>query len=229
MPAVAACFEHVGLQLGDLVRLDGHGNRPGTFEVAVEPELPHRLLDLVEILHAQPVELLELVREAAGAVLLPVREGRLAEAAVATGCRPADRARLQQGDARRGVALLGLERRPQPEEPATDDDEVVVRDVVVPGPGGCATTIRPDVVEPECREPRSFERRRDDALIGNDALEDSGFHARRPCRCAGCLVKPPYSSSASSLGSSSSLALSSSTLTSLKVSTRTDLTKRSER
>jgi len=73
---------------------------------------------------------------------------------------------------------------------------------------------------------------------GEEARKARRQKARKPesqkpqdeLRARGCRQSATtYSSSASSLGSSKSLLESSSTLTSLKVSTRTDFTKRSER
>ncbi len=93
---------------------------------------PHR----VEVRHAEPVELVDLVGPAAQAVVAAVREARFAESAVATGCRPPDRPRLDERDARVGVAAAGEQRGPQAGVAAADDHEVGVVVAAQRGPIG---------------------------------------------------------------------------------------------
>ena len=73
-----------------LVLLDGEVDGAGAFEIAVEAEL------------GQPVDLL---RPTTAAVVFTMGEAGLAEAAITTGCRPADRTRLEQHDAGRILLL----------------------------------------------------------------------------------------------------------------------------
>ena len=92
----------------------------------------------------------DLLRPAAEAVVAAVGEARFAEPAVATGRRPADRPRLDEGDARAGIAAAREESRPQPGVAASDDHEV---DVVV-ADEGAPSRLRGEVVEPEHAVPR---------------------------------------------------------------------------
>ena len=84
-----------------LMRLDGEVDGAVALELGVDAELGEGGLDLVEVRQPELLQPVELLREAADAVLVAVGEAGLAEAAVAAGRRPADRLRLEQHDARR--------------------------------------------------------------------------------------------------------------------------------
>ena len=164
-----------GPEFLQLIVLHRDRERAGALEVAVEAEVVDGPLDLIEILLPQPVQLLELLREAVLAVDLPVGEARLAETPVATGCRPAERLRLQEGDPGIRVPLFGLQGGPQARVAAADHREVDARAPGVPREGG---PIR-QVIQPERAQPRTLQGRRDDARIGIGSVENSSVHTIR--------------------------------------------------
>ena len=132
--AVHQCADLVGVeegagglaQPGHLVRLGRDVELAGPLVLAVEPEVTHGPLDAVEVLPAHPLEHVVLVGPAGPSVLLPVRDARGTEPAVATRRRPADGAPLEQHHPGARVALLGEHGRPQAAVATADDDEVGV-------------------------------------------------------------------------------------------------------
>ena len=108
----------------DLVLLDGDGQGAGALPLAGQAEVAHVGLERVEVLLAEPGQDVVLLGPAGAPVLLTVGEGRLAEAAVATRGRPADRPGLQEHDRTAGVAPLGVHGRPEAEVAAADDRQV---------------------------------------------------------------------------------------------------------
>jgi hypothetical protein len=146
---VVAVRRVVGLlQLFDLPVLEGEGDFPGAFEVAVDAEAGDRLLDRVEVRQSELVEPGGLVGKVVDAVGDPVGEAGGAESAVSAGRRPAglgpfeedDVAGAPGGGVLRFVLCLvlfdGLEGGPQAGEAAADDDEVGGG---VPRSGGCGS------------------------------------------------------------------------------------------
>ena len=129
----------------ELVRLGRHREGSDALPLGVDAPLGDVGAHRVEVRQAQVVEPIDLVGPAAQAVVAAVGEARFAESAVATGCRPSDRARLDEGDAGVGVAPAGEQRRPQPGVAAADDHQV---GVVISAERGSARLIR-QVVEPE--------------------------------------------------------------------------------
>ena len=84
------------------------------------------LLDLVEVAQPELVEGVVLVGPAAAAVGLAVGQAGLAEAAVAAGRVLGDAVGLDEQHRPAGVALDRAQRRPEPREPATHDQQVDV-------------------------------------------------------------------------------------------------------
>ena len=80
----------------------------------------------VEVLAAEPLERRQLVGEPARARSQAVRERRDDEPAVAPARAEAGRLGLEHDDVARRVVGLGVQRRPQPREPAADDAQVGV-------------------------------------------------------------------------------------------------------
>ena len=81
---------------------------------------------------------------AAAAVVLAMREARLAEAAVATGCRPADTPGLEQDDPRRRVLALREQRGPQAGVAAADDGQVAAHVAAEPRVVVAGRVLRPE-------------------------------------------------------------------------------------
>lgn len=155
----------------ELVRLHGDRELAGALELGIHPVPFDGPLDAVEVLQPQLLELVELLRPAVRAVLLAVREARLAEAAVASGRRPADRARLEDHDAPVGVALLRAQGRPEARVAAADDHEVggdLAGERRMVGAG--------EAVEPEHGLARGGQAVPDDRGGSGPAFEDRGSH-----------------------------------------------------
>ncbi len=159
----------------DLVRLHGHGQLAGALEVGIHAVALHGLGDAVEILHAQLLKAIDLLRPTALPVLVAVREARLAEAAVASRRCPGDARSLQQHDATVGLALLRPDRRPESGVPAADNREIR------PDVACEARVVRAlHVVEPERGERGVLQGVVDDGCRGTTALENGGAHQRVP-------------------------------------------------
>ena len=156
----------------ELVRLGRHGEGSDALPLGIDPPFGDVRAHRVEVLHAQPVERVDLVRPAAEAVVAAVGEARFAESAVAAGCRPADRPRLDEGDAGVGVAPAREESRPQSGVAAPDDHEV---DIVVPREGA-PCRLSGEVVEPEHAVPRFGETAFDDGCCRPLSFEDGRAH-----------------------------------------------------
>ena len=103
---------------------DGEVELAGALELGVDAVADESLLDAVEVGRSHGLQRVELIGKPFESVGIAVGEARGAEAAVATGGRPADGVRLQQHDVSRGVVLLRLQRRPQTGVAAADDDQI---------------------------------------------------------------------------------------------------------
>ena len=128
--AERACRLGVGVQPGELPRCHRDHQLAGPLGRAVDPVAGDGVGDLVQVRHAEPVQLRDLGREPGPAVAQPVGQGRRAEAAVTAGRGPPDSPAFQQHHVGRRVALLGQQGGPQPGEPAADHGQ--------PGRGGPA-------------------------------------------------------------------------------------------
>jgi hypothetical protein len=84
--------------------------------------LAHGRLDGGEIVLPQSEKPVDLPRPGGRAMVQAMGEARCDEAAVAPGGTNGDLAGLDQEDVLAGVALLGLDCRPQAGEPAPDDE-----------------------------------------------------------------------------------------------------------
>ena len=169
--AVVAVRDGVGVPLAeplDLVLLDRGRELARALELEVHSVLRLGGLDRVEVLHAEPIERAHLVGPARHAVLVPVREARLAEAAVAARGRPADRLRLDEDDPGGGVALLREQRRPEAGVAAADDDEVGDLRCRSPWLGAAAATRaghRARTPTDGCRRARAARRKREVGVV----------------------------------------------------------------
>ena len=104
----------------------GHADLAGALVVAVDPVARDRRLDLVEVVLAEAFQHLDLVGPPRLRVGDAVGEAGVHEAAVAATRGRPDRACLEQHHVLAGVALLGLDRGPQPGVAAADDAQVAV-------------------------------------------------------------------------------------------------------
>ena len=104
--------------------LDGDVEFSRTLELRVDAVSGERLLDAVEVLPAEPFQGVELVGEPVQAVGFAMSQAGGTEAAVATGCGPADCRRLDQDDITVRIGLLGLQCGPQTGVTAANDDQV---------------------------------------------------------------------------------------------------------
>ncbi len=170
----------------ELVRLGRHRERAHALPIGVDAPLGDVGAHRIEVRHAQVVELIDLVGPAAESVVASVGEARFAEAAVATGCRPPDRPRLDEGDAGVGVASPREQRRPQAGVAAAHDDQV---GVVVAAQGGPAGLVG-EVVEPEDALARAGEAALDDGCCRPLSLEDGRAHGYHfPVVCAASILR----------------------------------------
>ena len=103
---------------------DSEIERAGALEVTIEAQRFDGRLNLIEVLQAEAIELLVLLRPTAEPVLFTVGEARFTETTVAAGCCPAEFAGFKQHDAGIGVALFGEHCGPQSEVTTTDNREV---------------------------------------------------------------------------------------------------------
>ena len=103
-----------GGKLVDLPGCDGRADLTRPPPVAVDAVASDGTLDLVQVLEAEPIQRLQLIREVTEAVVDAVRQRGHAEAAVATGGLPADAAALEERDVAIGVVLLGQQGGPHP-------------------------------------------------------------------------------------------------------------------
>ena len=158
----------------DLVGLDGGRELAGALELEVHAVACLGGLDRVEVLAPEPVEDRHLVGPPGHAVLVAVREARLAEAAVAARRRPADALRLDDHDLRRGVALGGEQRGPQAGVAAADDDEVGAMRADQRRPVG--EEALGEVVAPEHRVPGVGEGMLDDGCCRPLSFEHGRAH-----------------------------------------------------
>ncbi len=122
--AVAAQRLGVLAQVLDLVGLGGDGQRARRLPVGVDRVALERPLERHEVRPAERLELRHLAREVRDAVVEPVRERCVEEAAVAPGGAEGHGLRLEQRHVAARVLLLGLDRGPQAREAAADDHEV---------------------------------------------------------------------------------------------------------
>ena len=96
----------------------------GLLEVAVDPLVAHERDELAQVAHALRLEDVDLVGEVAHAVVQAVGQRRCAEPAVPAARAVAHAVGLEDHDPQRRVGVDEGDRRPQPGEPAADDDDV---------------------------------------------------------------------------------------------------------
>ncbi len=146
-------------------------DRAVALEVAVEAQLVHGALDLVEVRPAELLKLVELFRKPGEPVLVAVGEAGFAEAAIAPGCGPADPLRLEQHDPGRRVLALGEQRGPQAGVAAADDREIAVR---VGGQG--RVVVCRGILDPERGLARARQCVADDGFVRSRSFENCAAH-----------------------------------------------------
>ena len=111
-------------ELVDLPQVIGQGQLARLLEVARDRVGAGEVDDRAQVCHPLAVEKARLVGVVTQAILEPVREARLAEAAVPPGCPEPDPFPLEDRDAERRIGLEEAQRRPQPREPGPNDRNV---------------------------------------------------------------------------------------------------------
>jgi hypothetical protein len=124
LPAVAPQQCRLLVELGQLVRTRRDRQHPGLEPRRLDAVALQVRLQSFEVVARQRLELIELLREARGAVRQAVRERGVDEPAVAAAGAPAGRLGLEQHHLPRRPLLLGLQRRPQAGEAAAHDRQV---------------------------------------------------------------------------------------------------------